>query len=326
MFDFFRYFFHLSLRGLLVFSLRVRPPQVLPGPSLQEGEKTPRVLFGRTLRTSRRHGAASDLQRDVRRPQADRGGLRTGLPEGPSRDTGSGRTSTDETREIAAKCVSERRAEGFDIRHATRADREGYKAGALAAGLASARGELLAIFDADFVPPPDFLKRTVHRFSDPEVGIVQTRWGHINRDYSLLTRAQAVLLDGHFVVEQTARSANGLFLNFNGTAGVIRKKVRGGIGRVAARHAYRGSRPFIQGADERMEGGLPARGRIRRGASGGHERVQDTAAQVGQGRNPDRGEAASLPARPPGHSAQGEGGKRVFIFLETSATCFCWRL
>ena len=132
--------------------------------------------------------------------------------------------STDETREIAAKCVSERRAAGFDIKHVTRPEREGYKAGALAAGLERARGELLAIFDADFVPPADFLKKTVHSFSDPEVGIVQTRWGHINRDYSLLTRAQAVLLDGHFVVEQTARCASGLFLNFNGTAGVIRKK------------------------------------------------------------------------------------------------------
>ena len=132
--------------------------------------------------------------------------------------------STDETRKIAAECVSEQRERGFDVKHLTRPDREGYKAGALAAGLARARGELLAIFDADFLPPPDFLRKTVHSFSDPEVGIVQTRWGHINRDYSLLTRAQAVLLDGHFVIEQTARCASGLFLNFNGTAGVIRKK------------------------------------------------------------------------------------------------------
>ena len=132
--------------------------------------------------------------------------------------------STDETREIVHECVSEQRAKGFDIKHVTRLDREGYKAGALAAGLVQAKGELLAIFDADFIPPVDFLRKTVHCFSDPEVGIVQTRWGHINRDYSLLTKAQSVLLDGHFVVEQTARSLSGLFLNFNGTAGVIRKK------------------------------------------------------------------------------------------------------
>ena len=132
--------------------------------------------------------------------------------------------STDDTSRIAARCTDELRAAGFDIKHVRRENREGYKAGALAAGCAQATGELLAVFDADFVPPGDFLRKTVSCFEDPEVGIVQTRWGHLNRDYSLLTKAQSVLLDGHFVVEQAARHSNGLFLNFNGTAGVIRKK------------------------------------------------------------------------------------------------------
>ncbi len=132
--------------------------------------------------------------------------------------------STDDTSSIAGQCAYELSSLGFDIKHVSRRNREGYKAGALAAGLAEARGELVAIFDADFIPPEDFLKKTVPAFSDSRVGIVQTRWGHLNRDYSLLTRAQSVLLDGHFVIEQTARCLNGLFINFNGTAGVIRKK------------------------------------------------------------------------------------------------------
>ena len=132
--------------------------------------------------------------------------------------------STDGTSAIAARCAGELRAAGFDIKHIRRETREGYKAGALAEGCARAAGEFLAVFDADFLPPRDFLRRTIPCFEDPKVGIVQTRWGHLNRDYSLLTKAQAVLLDGHFVVEQAARCSNGLFLNFNGTAGVIRKK------------------------------------------------------------------------------------------------------
>ena len=127
--------------------------------------------------------------------------------------------STDDTSRIAERCTAELRAAGFDIKHIRRETREGYKAGALAAGCARASGEFLAIFDADFVPPRDFLRKTIPSFEDPQVGIVQTRWGHLNRDYSLLTKAQSVLLDGHFVIEQAARHSNGLFLNFNGTAG-----------------------------------------------------------------------------------------------------------
>jgi cellulose synthase/poly-beta-1,6-N-acetylglucosamine synthase-like glycosyltransferase len=131
--------------------------------------------------------------------------------------------STDETRRVAARTVARLRRQGMDVIHVTRPERAGFKAGALAAGLAEAKGELIAIFDADFLPLPDFLRRVVPHFADPIVGCVQTRWGHLNRGYSLFTRAQALGVDGHFVVEQTARSRAGLFINFNGTAGVWRR-------------------------------------------------------------------------------------------------------
>jgi cellulose synthase/poly-beta-1,6-N-acetylglucosamine synthase-like glycosyltransferase len=131
--------------------------------------------------------------------------------------------STDDTRALVARIVERLRQTGMDITHVTRPDRVGYKAGALAAGLASAVGELIAVFDADFVPPPSFLRQVVPHLADPKVGCVQTRWGHINRDYSSITQVQALMLDGHFVVEQTARSRAGLFTSFNGTAGMWRK-------------------------------------------------------------------------------------------------------
>lgn len=132
--------------------------------------------------------------------------------------------STDDTSERVAATVSRLAARGVDVRHLRRGDRSGYKAGALAWGLERARGELVAIFDADFVPPADFLRRTVGTFRDPTVGMVQARWGHLNRDWSLLTRVQAVLLDGHFVVEHAGREAAGCFFNFNGTAGIWRRR------------------------------------------------------------------------------------------------------
>ncbi len=131
--------------------------------------------------------------------------------------------SDDRTRHLAARLVASYRALGHDIHHIRRKGRDGYKAGALAGGMARARGELIAVFDADFIPPAEFLERTVPRFADGRVGMVQARWGHTNRDYSLLTRAQALLLDGHFVVEHGARHAAGRFFNFNGTAGIFRR-------------------------------------------------------------------------------------------------------
>jgi cellulose synthase/poly-beta-1,6-N-acetylglucosamine synthase-like glycosyltransferase len=131
--------------------------------------------------------------------------------------------STDETRSIARACVERWRAKGMDVVYIHRADRAGFKAGALENGLAKAKGELVAVFDADFVPKPDFLRRTIHFFSDDGVGMVQVRWGHINRDFSALTHAQSILLDGHFVIEHTARNRSGCFFNFNGTAGIWRR-------------------------------------------------------------------------------------------------------
>ncbi len=133
--------------------------------------------------------------------------------------------STDETAAIASRAVGHYRSLGFDIHYLHRGDRTGYKAGALDAGLASATGEFVLIFDADFVAPPDVLEKTLGHFADPQVGMVQARWGHINRDYSLLTQVQAIMLDGHFIMEHGARSRAGRFFNFNGTAGVWRRSV-----------------------------------------------------------------------------------------------------
>jgi cellulose synthase/poly-beta-1,6-N-acetylglucosamine synthase-like glycosyltransferase len=132
--------------------------------------------------------------------------------------------STDETRELVDAAVARLAERGLDARVLRREGREGFKAGALARGLESARGELVAVFDADFVPRPDFLRRVLPHLFDPGVGMVQVRWGHLNRERSLLTRLQALLLDGHFVIEHTARNRSGRFFNFNGTAGVWRRQ------------------------------------------------------------------------------------------------------
>lgn len=132
--------------------------------------------------------------------------------------------SNDETRQLIDQTTRALRAEGVDIRVIRRKNREGFKAGALAEGLKSARGELIAIFDADFVPPRDYLQRNVPFFlEDPRLGLLQARWGHLNRKRSLLTRIQSIGIDGHFMIEQSARNWSGLFMNFNGTAGVWRK-------------------------------------------------------------------------------------------------------
>jgi len=131
--------------------------------------------------------------------------------------------STDNTSLIAEKSVQLHKSMGIDIDYHHRDNRDGFKAGALENGLKYSSGELVAIFDADFIPPKDFLKKTVDHFTDTKVGIVQTRWGHINRNYSCLTKAQSILLDGHFVIEQFSRFNGGYFLNFNGTAGILRK-------------------------------------------------------------------------------------------------------
>jgi cellulose synthase/poly-beta-1,6-N-acetylglucosamine synthase-like glycosyltransferase len=131
--------------------------------------------------------------------------------------------STDETVEVARLLVDRYAALGHPVKYLHRDNREGFKAGALAEGLKTAKGEFVAIFDADFVPPPDFLLQCINHFTDPKVGMVQTRWTHINRNYSLLTQVEAILLDGHFVLEHSARSRSGVYFNFNGTAGMWRR-------------------------------------------------------------------------------------------------------
>ena len=132
--------------------------------------------------------------------------------------------STDESIVITQRLVEEYKAKGFDIQYIHRKDRGGYKAGALKNGLITAKGQYVAIFDADFVPKKEFLQKTIPHFNNSNVGMVQTRWEHLNEDYSYLTKAQALALDGHFVIEQQVRNKAGFFINFNGTAGIWRKE------------------------------------------------------------------------------------------------------
>jgi len=147
--------------------------------------------------------------------------------------------STDETQPFAERLCAEYADAGFPIQYIHRTNRHGFKAGALEHGLETATGEIVAIFDADFLPPVDFLERTVHFFADEKVGMVQTRWGYLNRDYNVLTEVQAMLLDGHFVLEHVARSGAGKFFNFNGTAGILRKSMIRDAGGWPARHHHR---------------------------------------------------------------------------------------
>ncbi|WP_031427284.1 cellulose synthase family protein [Flavimarina sp. Hel_I_48] len=131
--------------------------------------------------------------------------------------------STDETLVTTRAQIQKLQQTGLDIKHLTRTDRQGFKAGALKEGLQSAKGEFIAIFDSDFIPKPDWLRNTIPYFKDDKVGVVQTRWGHLNRDFSILTRIQAFALDFHFMLEQVGRNYGHHFINFNGTAGVWRK-------------------------------------------------------------------------------------------------------
>ena len=132
--------------------------------------------------------------------------------------------STDETQQVAAAIVARYAAAGEPVRYIHRTNRHGFKAGALDAGLKVAKGDLIAIFDADFVPPKDWLLKVVHHFTDEKIGMAQTRWTHLNKDYNLLTKIEAILLDGHFVLEHGARARSGDFFNFNGTAGMWRRQ------------------------------------------------------------------------------------------------------
>ena len=132
--------------------------------------------------------------------------------------------STDESKDVTRVAVDEWAAKGYPIRYLHRDNRVGYKAGALEEGMKTATGEYIAIFDADFVPPRDILQNLVHHFTDDKIGMIQVRWDHLNRNASLLTKSQAIFLDGHFVIEHTARNRSGRFMHFNGTAGVWRRQ------------------------------------------------------------------------------------------------------
>src|SRR3954463_6567830 len=133
--------------------------------------------------------------------------------------------STDDTAPFAEALCERYKNLGYPVEYHHRKNRHGFKAGALQEGLKTAIGEVVAIFDADFCPPADFLTRTIHYFADPKVGVVQTRWSYLNRDYNFLTEVEAILLDGHFILEHGSRSTSGLFFNFNGTAGILRRKM-----------------------------------------------------------------------------------------------------
>jgi glycosyltransferase involved in cell wall biosynthesis len=191
--------------------------------------------------------------------------------------------STDDTKELTQRCVAELQGRGLNVELINRVDRSGFKAGALETGLATAEGEFVCILDADFVPQPDLLKKTVHFFTDPKVGMIQTRWGHLNRTYSLLTRVQAMFLDGHLLLEQTARSRSGRFFNFQWYRGPLAPLLHRGGRRLATRHADGGSRPQLPRAARRLEIHLPAGCHHAGRVTGRHERLQVAAASLDEG-------------------------------------------
>ena len=188
---------------------------------------------------------------------------------------------------IASDCVERYQRLGVPIDYIHRDNREGYKAGALQEGLKTATGEFVAIFDADFIPPADFLRRTVPYFTDSKMAMVQTRWSYINRNYSALTEVEAILLDGHFAIEHSSRFRSGLFFNFNGTAGIWRRDSDRRCRRLAARYAYRRHRSFLSRPDPWLAVSLFARDRLPIRTPGGNERVQVAAGALGQGPDAD---------------------------------------
>ena len=216
--------------------------------------------------------------------------------------------STDETTEIAELAVRRHASRGFNIHYLHRVDRTGYKAGALEAGLRVASGEFIAIFDADFIPSADFLMRTLPYFAtEPKIGMVQARWGHINQDYSLLTKIQSILLDAHFVLEHGGRNRAGCFFNFNGTAGIWRREAIESAGGwqhdTLTEDLDLSYRAQLRGLAVR----LPAGPRRPGGSAGRDELLQVAAASLGEGIDPDLHEAAAAdPALEA--AARGQGG------------------
>ena len=201
--------------------------------------------------------------------------------------------STDHSADIARLACEKWAAKGFPVKYVHRTNRVGYKAGALADGLPQATGEFIAIFDADFVPPRDILYNVLDYFTDEKVGMVQVRWDHLNRDASLLTNCQAIFLDGHFVIEHTARNRSGRFMHFNGTAGVWRRKTINDAGRLGARHADGRFGFELSGPDEGMAVCLFAAVLRPGGIAAGDDRVQAAGAPLDKGVVPDGDQAAA---------------------------------
>ncbi len=217
--------------------------------------------------------------------------------------------STDETTEVAAGIVDRYAALGHPIVYIHRTNRHGFKAGALDAGLKVAKGEFVAIFDADFVPPPDWLMKVIHHFAEPEIGMVQTRWTHLNRDYSMLTQIEAILLDGHFVLEHGARVRSRRVLQLQRHRRHVAPPGHRRRRRLAARHAHRGHRPQLPLADGRLEVQISARRRVPLRAAHRDDRLQDPAGALGQGSHPDQHQSAAhgLPLQHP--AAQQDRGR-----------------
>ena len=208
--------------------------------------------------------------------------------------------STDETQEVARACVERHQQLGVPITYIHRENREGYKAGALQEGLKSATGEFVAIFDADFLPPGGFPDpHRSHISPIPSSAMVQTRWSYINRNYSALTEAEAILLDGHFVIEHGARYRRGSFFNFNGTGGVWRRTAIEDSRGMAARHADGRHRSLLSRAASRLAFPLFARRGLSVGAAGGDERVQIATGALGKrpDADSDQNSAARLAIR-----------------------------
>ena len=255
-----------------------------------------------------RHHPAAALQRDVRRRAPDRRGLRASTTRAIC--SRSRCWTTRPTRRAASpssRCgATPRRASTSSTSTATTAPatrRARSRPGSRSRAASSSR-----IFDADFIPTADFLTRLMPHFRDPKVGMVQARWGHINHDYSLLTKIQAILLDGHFILEHGGRNRGGRFFNFNGTAGVWRRTAIDRRRRLAARHAHRGSRSQLPRAAARLAVRVRA-GPDRAGRSAGRdERLQVAAAPLGQGLDPDLPQAAAAhPEVGPAARRQGRG-------------------
>jgi len=201
--------------------------------------------------------------------------------------------STDDTHPYTQRLVGEYQAAGFPIEYIHRQNRHGYKAGALQNGLKTATGEIVAIFDADFVPPTDFLQRAVHYFADPKVGMVQTRWTYLNRHYNVLTEVQAMLLDGHFVLEHVARFGGGLFFNFNGTAGILRRSMIEDAGGWQHDTLTEDFRPQLSRAAQGLEIRLRAFYRVPLGAAGRDLRLPGPAIALGERPDAGRDEAVA---------------------------------